>query len=285
MIAISCIVPVYNEERAIREVLLGLRGFLETQNIDYEIIAVNDGSTDGTKEIVEKIDGIRLINHSNNKGYGASLKSGARHARFEWLIFFDGDGQHRPEYILDCLKKADGHEMIIGSRQGFKGPLLRQPGKKILTWIAQYLVGQKIPDINSGFRMVNKICFQQFLHILPNGFSASTTSTLAFLGEGLNVKYIPIEINKRIGKSTVKQVRHGVETILLILRVIMIFNPLKIFFPISLFFIVSAIGFLVWDMIVFNMSETTVVLFMTGIFIFCVGLLADQIASLRRERR
>jgi len=133
----SIIIPAYNEGQIIGEVLRGLKDYLRSQNFVYEIIVVDDGSTDNTKDIVEKIEGIRLIHHSSNRGYGASLKNGAQNARFDWLLFFDADGQHRPEYISELVKNSEDNAMVVGERKGYKGPLLRQPGKKIFQICAE----------------------------------------------------------------------------------------------------------------------------------------------------
>jgi glycosyltransferase involved in cell wall biosynthesis len=285
MIKFSIIIPAYNEEGAIKETVGNLKKFLagKYQDSDYEIIVVNDGSTDKTGEILRKIDGINLIDRKNNKGYGASIKDGVKESKYDWILFYDADGQHNPDYIPELIKKAEEEnaDMVIGKRTGYQGPSIRQPGKRILKWVAEYLAEQKIPDINSGFRIIKKEYFNQFKHLFPNGFSISTTSTMAFLNAGLNISYMPIEVNKRIGKSTVKA-RHAVSTMLLIFRIIMLFNPLKIFFPISFIAGLLTFIFLVWDIILFNISGTTIILFLTTIMVFCFGLLADQISSIRR---
>ena len=280
----SIIIPAYNEAGTIEQVISEIKETLEPKFYDnYEIIVVNDGSTDGTKEILEKIQNIKVINHSQNKGYGASIKNGTKNSKYEWGIWFDGDGQHNPEDIKKLLSQDEKFEMVVGERRGYKGPLIRQPGKKLLGWLANYLVEQKIPDINSGFRLIKKGIFLQFVHLFPNGFSISTTSTLAFFKEGLDVKYIPITIREREkeSKSTVK-ISDGFNAILLMLRLIMLFNPLRVFIPISIFTGTLTFLFLVWDIIVFNISGTTIILFLTTIMVFCFGLLADQVSSIKR---
>jgi len=285
---ISIIIPIYNEEEVIKDVIQKVINFLNKYNYKNEIIAVNDGSTDKTGLILEdfrNLPNLKIITHPYNKGYGASLKTGARVARYDWLLFFDGDGQHQIDYLNEFVKYTDRYEMIVGSRQGYLGPLFRQPGKKILHWVANYLVEQKIPDINCGFRLIKKYLYLKYLHILPNTFSASTTITLIFYKEGLNVKYLPITINKRIGHSSVRP-KDAVKTLLLILRVIMLFNPLKVFMPISfIFFIIGVITFFIQinyykEIIV---SKSVLLMSLSSIFLFSFGLLADQIAAIRRE--
>jgi len=284
-INLSIIVPVFNEKQAIVTVVENLKTYFETHQVNHEIIVIDDGSQDGTADILEQITDIRTIHHPYNKGYGASLKTGATNARHDWLLFFDGDGQHKTEDIAKLIEHADRYDMVIGARQGYKGPIFRQPGKKILHWVANYLAEKKIPDLNSGFRLVKKEYFLKYQHIFPDGFSLSTTSTLAFFKEGHNIKYVPISINKRVGKSTVGTY-DGFKTLMLILRLIMLFSPLKIFLPLSMLgFLVSAI-WAIHDLIISHLgyiSKSSGFIFVASLLIFLVGLLADQIAAIRRE--
>ncbi|MDP2909511.1 MAG: glycosyltransferase family 2 protein [bacterium] len=290
-IKISAIVPVFNEDESIimalsglKQELLKLRG--EKKVEDFEIIVINDASTDMTRGKLNGIANIKIIDHLYNKGYGASLKTGARNAQFDWLLFYDGDGQHKPEYIEELIKYVSENEMVVGSREGYRGSVLRQLGKKLLTWIANYLVEKKIPDINSGFRLVKKDIFLKFSGILPNSFSASTTITLAFYKDGYNIKFIPITINSRQkGKSTVKP-KHAFTMSLLILRVIMLFNPLKIFMPMALILFVFSVILILLDIISQgHISNSTGTIFLTTVIVFVLGLLADQISNIRRETK
>ncbi len=286
-IKLSAIIPVYNEEGAIAQVVNGLKNELNKLSLDYEIIAVNDGSSDNSKEILENIEGVKLINHPYNKGYGASLKTGARNAKFDWLLFFDGDGQHKPEYAGEFIDYTDQYDMIIGCRQGYKGPLWRQPGKKIIHATANYLAGHKIPDLNCGLRLLKREYFLRFSHFFPHGFSLSTTSTLAFFKEGLNVKYVPIKINKRVGKSALK-ISDGFKALMTVVNLTMLFSPLKIFLPISVVGFVISISWAVHDLIVSHfqlISKSSGFLFVASLLVFLFGLLADQIAAIRREIR
>ena len=283
----SIVIPAYNEEKAIEDTLKELKDYLSNKKYQTEIIVVNDGSKDQTKKILEKIEGIKLINHPYNKGYGASIKSGVKNAQYDWILLYDGDGQHQPQYIEKLIKHNKNYDMVIGARVGYQGPLSRQPGKKLLTLVANYLVQQKIPDLNSGFRLIKKDSFLKFLHILPNGFSISTTITLAFFKEGLNIKYIPIRINKRKGQSTVG-LKDGFEALMTVLRTITLFSPLRIFLPISFFlFCLSLLVSIVQSVYLkeFNISDTTILFFVSSLFLFFFGLLADQISAVRRERR
>jgi len=290
---ISIIIPCYNEENSIDLTLLNLKHFLSDLNLDeYEIIVINDASTDTTRKHLE--DGvkfgvskeIKIINHFYNKGYGAALKTGARKAQYEWLLFFDADGQHNPKYIkdfIDIIDKQD-YDLVAGERVGYQGPWVRQPGKKLIHWLAKYLLGRDIKDFNCGFRLIKKESFLRFAHLYPDGFSCSTTTLFAFYKENLNVKFVPIEINKRQGGKSMVRPHDAVIYLMLILRLITLFSPLRIFFPVS--FILGLIGLLslVFDLFIyFDVSEGTIFILITSILIFFFGLLADQISALRRE--
>lgn len=285
----SIIMPAYNEAGAIKDVLEKLKAYLNEKKYQTEIIVVNDGSTDKTDKILKVLKDIKLISHPYNKGYGASLKTGAKNAQYDWLLFYDSDGQHQPKYIEELIKYRDEYDMIVGARIGYQGPLIRRPGKRILRWLANYLAEQKIPDLNSGFRLIKKDLFLKFSHILPNGFSLSTTITLAFFKEGLNVKYAPITINKREGKSSLK-IQDGFKTIILIFSAIILFSPLRIFLPVSVLIFGLALLSFVLDIFLFsrgqlNIGDITILLFIFSLFFFLFGLLADQISAIRREGR
>lgn len=282
---ISIIVPAYNEEKSIVSVINGLKNKLQSLNLETEIIVINDGSTDQTKNLIQSLPLVKLINHPYNKGYGAALKSGAKIAVYDWLLFYDGDGQHKIDYLEEFLKYTDQYDMIVGNRQGYQGPMLRQPVKKLLQWVANYLVEKKIPDINCGFRLVKKELYLKYLHILPNTFSASTTITMIFFKEGLNVKYLPITIEKRSGISYVKP-SDATKMFLLTLRVIMLFNPLKFFIPLSFLSLLIAVLIFTFQISYLNeivISKSVLLFSLSSIFLFSFGLLADQIAAIRRE--
>ncbi|RKY58655.1 MAG: glycosyltransferase family 2 protein [Candidatus Neomarinimicrobiota bacterium] len=278
---ISIIIPSYNEADGISSIL----HCLSSRFTDSEIIVIDDGSTDRTPEILRQFD-IKVISHSINKGYGASLKSGIKAATNENLIFMDSDGQHRAEDIPRLISAIDANDMIVGARTpASHRPIGRRPGKIILTWLAQILSGRKIPDLNSGFRAVKKSVLVKYLHLLPQGFSASTTMTLIFMTRGYSVKFIPISTEKRIGKSTVKPIRDGFGTILTILRLITLINPLKIFFPSSLFLILIGI---IWSIPYLvngkGLTVASLFLMLSGVLIFFMGMIADQISQMRLEK-
>lgn len=284
----SIIIPIFNEAKAIKKVIFDLSNYLKVNEINSvcEILVINDGSTDNTYDILNNIrlDELKIFSNPYNKGYGSALKLGARNARGKYLIFYDGDGQHNSEDVKKLIKESDEYDMVIGERRGYKGPFIRQPGKRILTWIASYLVDFKIPDLNSGLRIVDKEKFYKYAHLYPNNFSLSTTITMAFLKAGYNVKYIPIKINKRIGKSTVSP-RDALHVFVLITRIITLFAPMRFFLPISMLFVLITVLSIIHDMMLSNISDTSIILFIATIFIFSFGVILDQIAAIRRELR
>jgi glycosyltransferase involved in cell wall biosynthesis len=279
----SVIIPAYNEAE-------GLKGLLEKMtregyNKDYEIIIVDDGSTDGTGTIAAEFP-VRVVRHSSNKGYGASLKTGVRKASGDYVITMDSDGQHDPKYLPEISKLLLEHDMAIGTRSAASHQVKnRQMGKRVIRWVGEYLVEQKLPDYNSGFRGFKKELIHGMLHIMPNGFSFSTTSTLAFLKEGYSIGTMPIDVAPRQGRSSnVKFIKDGSKTILLILRIIMLFNPLKIFLPASVIMTLGGLAFGIYGFIVASrFANSAIVLTILGMFLFFIGLVADQISILNRK--
>lgn len=281
---ISIIVPCYNEQDIIRYTL---DKFIELGiTKKYEIICVNDGSTDATAEIIKEYPVI-ICNHNVNMGYGAALKTGIRKATGKKIIILDSDGQHDPKDIERFIPMLDNHDMVIGERNRDSFQVKkRKLGKLLIRKVGELLVEQNLPDYNSGFRGFNKTLMKEMLHIMPNGFSFSTTSTLAFLKEGYKIGTIPIIVTERVGrKSSVKMAKDGSKTILLIFRIIMLFNPLKIFFPSSL--LVALLGFL-WScygyFAVERLPNSAILMLVFGMMLFFIGLLADQIAILNRKK-
>jgi len=280
----TVIIPAYNEGQSIRQVLEELTASLRGQGITASIIVIDDGSTDNTGEQARTVEAIHVITHPYNKGYGAAVKVGVKSATTEWCITYDADNQHTPDMLLKLLPVMnETNDMVVGKREGYKGPLIRQPGKYLLHLVANYVAEHKIPDLNSGLRAFRRETFLQYAHLFPNGFSISTTSTVCFLKERLNVVYVPITIKQRVGKSTVKA-RDAVKTFMLILRLTMLFSPLRIFLPLSAISGCIAAAILAYELIVHkNISDSTTALITITCFLFFFGLLADQVAALRRE--
>lgn len=282
---LTVVIPAYNEEHGLTKVLPELSKNLEN---GWEVIVVDDGSTDRTAEIVKGFKKIRLIKHPYNKGYGAALKTGIRAAKNETILLMDSDGQHSIKDFHRIIKKfgEEDYDLVIGARSSEAYQVKsRVPGKFLLTKTAEYLMGTKIKDLNSGLRIFKKSKVVPFFNILPNSFSFSTTSTLAFLKEAYNVVYIDIETEKREGrKSSVKFARDGSRTLLLITRVVMLFNPLKIFFPVSVLTFALGVLWGLYGVVIFQrIPNSSVILMVFGMFLFFFGMLADQTSSIRRQ--
>ncbi len=283
---LTVIIPAYNEEKAIGETLGKLLPGAEKNG--WNIIVVNDGSSDSTLKEIEKFPSVKVVSHKVNRGYGASLKTGINAAETELIAFYDADGQHRPEELEKLWKAWNEQDMIVGQRvKGSHFSISRAPGKWVLGKTANFLAGRKIPDLNSGLRIVKRDLIKKYLQLFPDGFSFSTTSTIAFLGDKREVEYIPIKTAKRAGKSSVSQIKDGFNTILLILRLIVLFNPLKVFVPSSFFLIfISIIYEVIWGYIYsphLRMLPGALLTFLTGIIIFFFALIMDQISQIRRN--
>jgi len=279
---ISIVIPAFNEAEGIDSTLNELFEFAKGR--DWEIIVINDGSTDNTAEKLNKFDRIKIINHPYNKGYGAALKTGIRQASGDIVVLFDSDGQHNPQDIPRLLEKIPEYDMVVGQRtKDSSQDWLRKPGKWILGLVANILSEHKIPDLNSGLRVIKRDIILYMLEIFPDGFSFSTTSTIAFFKLGYNVCYVLIASRMRIGKSTIRQVKHGPQVLLLILRLISLFSPLRIFLNISLIMFIVGVAYQVEEIIRrgLHIVNGALLLIISAIMIFLFGLVADQLSSLR----
>jgi glycosyltransferase involved in cell wall biosynthesis len=273
----TILIPAFNEAASIDKVIRKIRELCPRQ----EILVINDGSTDGT-EAAARQAGARVINHPYNMGYGAAIKTGVRHARGAHLVFFDADGQHDPKDIPRLLEALGQSDMAVGARPVGTGAWGRRSGKWFLYRVANYLVGRSIPDLNSGLRAIRRSLALQFIHLLPNGFSLSTTLTLALFRSGYRVSYLPIQVQERVGKSTVSPVDFF-KTLFLILRMITLFAPLRIFLPACGLLLLIGIPSLLWDLSQRNITDTTVLIWLMSLLIFLFGLLADTISLVSRK--
>jgi glycosyltransferase involved in cell wall biosynthesis len=279
--SVTVVIPAYNEAESIARTV----GELKALGPEYRVLVVDDGSRDDTAARARGV-GAEAIVHPYNKGYGAALKTGIRSAASDLIVIFDADGQHDAKDIPRMLAMMDEYDMVVGDR-GRAGatPRHRVPGKWVLDRVAGFLVDHPIPDLNSGFRCFRRDTARKFFPLLPNGFSFSTTITLAFFKEGLNVAYVPIAARKREqGRSEVKYLRDGAKTLLLIARITALFNPLKIFAPVGLFLIgVGGIYGLYGVFTISHIQSGAVLAILAGILIILFGILADQIACIRRQ--
>ena len=279
-VAVTVIVPVYNEEKAIEKVIANIKAALTELDIKYEIIVVDDGSTDQSSEIIRNIDGITYMQHPTNTGYGSALKTGLRYAQGEFVVITDGDGTYPNQAIPSLIRASAEHDMVVGARSinDHNIPLVRKPAKWLLGKLANYLSETVIPDLNSGLRVFRRDVALRFYKIFPSGFSFTTTITLAMHCNGYRVKYVPIEYNKRSGKSKIRPIHDTINFIQLILRTVMYFNPLKIFLPIATFvFIAFLLSSLVDIVVRENLTDKTVIFFLAFVQILVLGLLADLI--------
>jgi glycosyltransferase involved in cell wall biosynthesis len=286
MKGLTIIIPAYNEAMAISKTIEDLKHFAEKNK--WKIVVVNDGSSDNTKKILSKAEGITVKDHKINRGYGASLKTGINEAKTKLVAFYDADGQHDPKDLEKLWNSYEDHDMIVGKRsKGSHFLLSRAPGKWVLSKVANFLTGQKIPDLNSGLRIVRREVISKYLDLFPDGFSFSTTSSIALLSDKREVAYIPIKTRKRIGKSSVNQIRDGFSTILLILRLISLFNPLKVFLPASFFLIfIGVIYEIIWGYFLsthLRLLPGALLTILTGIILFFFSLIMDQISQMRRN--
>lgn len=275
---ISVVLPAKNEAGAI--------GFTVQKIVQYlphsEIIVVNDGSTDSTKVVAEQA-GAKVVSHPYSKGNGAAIKTGAREAIGEIIIFMDADGQHDPQDIPRLLEKINqGYDLVVGARQkGSQASIGRGIANKLYNNLATYMTEHPVEDLTSGFRAVRADKFREFLYLLPNGFSYPTTSTMAFFRAGYSVSYVPIHAAKRIGKSHIQPLKDGVRFFLIIFKIATLFSPLKMFLPIAiLLFMIGTVwyGYTLYEFGRFtNMSA---LLYTGSVMIFLMGLISEQITNL-----
>lgn len=281
MAELSVIIPVYNEEEAIQKTVREVQSALKQVKSSSEVILVNDGSTDATAAILKKLSGVRIVAHVRNRGYGASLKTGIRSAQGKWILIVDADGTYPINAIPLLLKETSSYDMVVGARTGEKVsiPFFRRPAKWFLNLITTYLTGTKIPDLNSGLRVFRKEIAERFFHLFPEGFSFTTTITVACLTNGYSVRFVPINYYKRKGKSTMRP-QQFFAFLQLIARLITCFKPLNFFLPPSLLLVLLGLIKMILDLIhqnYFGVGGVMVVL--AGIQIFMMGLLADLIIT------
>jgi glycosyltransferase involved in cell wall biosynthesis len=275
---ISVILPAKNEAPGLRMLLPELRRIVGAA----EIIIVDDGSTDDTVELC-RASGVRVVSHPYSMGNGAAIKTGARNATGEILVFMDADGQHKPEDIARLLDKlAQGHDMVVGARsRKSQAGFHRATANGFYNRLASWVVEQKVSDLTSGFRCVRAAKFRKFSYLLPNGFSYPTTITMSFFRAGYGVAYVPIEAPARIGKSHVKIVRDGIRFLLIIFKIGTLYSPLKIFMPFSLTFFTLGVGHYLYTFLTTHrFTNMSALLLITSVVVFLMGLISEQITSL-----
>ena len=275
---LSIVMPCLNEAENIDNLLPKIK----EHQPDAEILVVDDGSTDRSLEICNE-HGVKVVSHPASLGNGAAIKTGARNAIGEIIVFMDADGQHAPEDIQRLLSKLEqGYDMVVGARQSSShASKKRLIGNTIFNKLASFMTGQKIEDLTSGFRAVRAKHFKKFLYLLPNGFSYPTTSTMAFFRSALPVAYIPIHAGKREGKSKIKLLNDGFRFFVIILKIGALFSPMRLFLPISVtFFILGVINHIDSYLSAGTFSNGSLLLYTSSVFIFLMGILSEQISSL-----
>ena len=278
--ACSVVVPVYNEVESLPATIDALHSALRDAEVEYEVIVVDDGSTDATPEILLRRDDIVSIRHERNRGYGAALKSGIRRARHPLVAITDADGTYPSDRIPDLLRLMDGADMVVGSRTGPEAPQLRRRrfAKWFLHRFAEWMARSPIPDLNSGLRVFPRELAERFMSILPDQFSFTSTLTLAMLTNGYHVRFEPISLRPRVGRSKIRPVRDTLRFLQLILRTGMYFAPLRVFMPLAFLFLLAFIGSAAYDIFVrHNLTDKTVMLLVAATQLGVFALLADMI--------
>lgn len=277
---ISVVIPACNEAAVIGRVVSALRASASW----HEVLVIDDGSTDDTAAVA-RAAGARVVRHPYNKGNGAAVKTAIRQATGEWIIVTDGDGQHRPDDVLAVAATLGEYDLVVGARRAaHQASAGRRIGNALLNRIATYLTERPVPDLTSGLRGARRAHLREFLHLLPNGFSTPTTTTLAFIKAGYNVTFIPIEVQPRVGVSKIRLARDGARFLLILVKVITLFSPLRIFLPLSGGSLLLGLAYGLWQ--VFEKGRIpngAVLLLMFGVMVFLVGLVSEQISSLRAE--
>jgi glycosyltransferase involved in cell wall biosynthesis len=281
--SLSIVIPAKNEAENLKLFLPRLLAVVA----NAEVIVVNDGSTDDTLSICEE-HGVTVVTHPYSKGNGAAIKTGAKKAKGEVIVFLDGDGQHKPEDIPQLLKKlATGYDMVVGARdKQSQADSFRAIANGVYNWLSSAITGHKILDLTSGFRAVKADKFKEFLYLLPNGFSYPTTSTMAFFRAGYSVGYMPIQTEQRLGESHISLLKDGIRFLLIIFKVGTLYSPLKIFLPIAVgFFGIGVINYIYTYTTQSTFTNMSAVLLMTGIIIFLIGLVSEQVTALMYKDR
>ncbi len=278
----SVIIPALNEAHSVASVVQRLLATAPW----HEILVVDDASTDETARQAAAA-GARIIRHPYSKGNGAAIKSGLRAASGELVVIVDADGQHRPDDAVRLIAQLDEYDLVVGARSAAsQASFGRRLGNSVLNWLAGYLAGRTIPDLTSGLRAARREHLLEFLHLMPNGFSTPTTTTLAFLRAGYSVRFEPIDAGRREGQSKIRLGSDGVRFFLILLKVITIFSPLRIFVPLSAAAFVAGVAYAGWTIVTqSHVTNSSVLLIVVSVLIFLIGLVSEQIATLRLEGR
>lgn len=287
-IDVSVVLPVFNEVEHLEQEIKRVRKALDDAELTYEIIVVDDGSTDGSGELAASMDGVRTIRFLTNRGSGSARKYGSMSARGDVVVWTDVDMTYPNDEIPRLVAELEGYDQVVGARKTEEGTVkfLRKPAKWFIRTLAAYLAGTSIPDLNSGFRAFRREVGEQFLYLLPRGFSCVTTITMAFLSNGYSVKYIPIDYAQRSGKSKFHWWRDTRRYLLQVVRMILMHEPLRFFGPLAV--LIGGVGAakLVYDLIdkSFRVATNTIVILGVAFALAGVGVIADLLVQLNKRR-
>lgn len=275
---VSVVLPAKNEEQGLARTLPALRARWP----EAEIIVSDDGSTDGTARVASE-HGAHVVRAPYSMGNGAAIKRGARRATCDIIVFMDADGQHDPAYIQALLERLDeGYDMVVGARDS-SGQANRSRGfaNGFYNRLASWMTNHRVADLTSGFRAVRAHRFREFLHLLPNGFSYPTTSTMAFFRSGYPVAYVPVPVARRLGRSHIRPIRDGVRFLLIIFKIATLYSPLKLFAPVAGSFFLIGVGYYAYTYATQGrFTNMSALLLSASVIIFLIGLVSEQITSL-----
>lgn len=290
-IYLSVVLPIFEEEATIQELIDELFRTLAGADLSFEVIAVDDGSKDETINVLQQLknkysESLVVVQHMDNRGNGATLRTGIRVAKGEIVVTMDADGQHAPADILKLIEKIPPYDLVIGARtESYAGSWYRNRANRFYNGFASWLTRKEIKDLTSGFRAMKRYAVQHFLSLFPAGFSAPTTTTMAFLKAGYNVDFVPIHVDQRTqGTSKIRLWSDGSRFIIIILRMIMLYDPMRIFMPTGIG--LALLGVLAWGAGLWNaqrlvLPNSTILFFSSALLTWLLGLVSDQISNSR----
>jgi len=285
---ITVVLPVFNEVGHLAEEIDRTRAALDASDYTYEIIAIDDGSTDGSTELLQRTDGIRVLSFLQNRGSGSSRKYGTLAARGRYVVWTDADMTYPNHEIPELVDQIAGYDQVVGARRTEEGTVkfLRKPAKWFIRKLASYLTGVKIPDLNSGLRAMRIEVARQFVHLLPKGFSCVTTITMAFLSNGYSVKYVPIDYAKRAGESKFHWWADTRRYLMQVIRMVLSWNPLKILMPPAGLLFLVGFGKVIYDIFDkdWRMGTNTIVILGAAFSLMLLGMVADLMVQLNKQR-
>ncbi len=285
---ITVVMPIFNEVGHLEKEIQRTRDALDASDYTYEIIAIDDGSTDGSTELLKTIEGIRMFSFAQNRGTGSTRKYGTLAARGRYVVWTDTDMSYPNDEIPQLVDEIDGYDQVVGARRTEEGTvkILRKPAKWFIRKLASYLTGVKIPDLNSGLRAMRIEVARQFVHLLPPGFSCVTTITMAFLSNGYSVKYIPIDYAKRAGESKFHWWADTRRYLLQVIRMVLSYKPLKVLMPPAVILGLIGSGKLVFDIVDKNwrIGTNTIVILGAAFSIAMLAMVADLMVHLAKQR-